>query len=77
MSEFSVLTAMGSSFHSLGARGERSLSVREDSDNFPVLADLSEREGMSGSCFYFLFYQYNNSVKIMSSGARNCTCFAE
>ena len=45
-SEFSVLTAMGSSFHSLGARGERSLSVREDSDNFPVLADLSEREGM-------------------------------
>ena len=51
-SESAVLSAMGSSFQSLWAR--RALGVwsvapgcfREDSASFPVLADLSEREGL-------------------------------
>ena len=53
-SESAVLSAMGSLFHSLGARREKSLGrvdrcpgfFSEGSISFPVLADLSERVGL-------------------------------
>ena len=53
-SESAVLSAVGSSFQSLGAKSEKSLGrvercpgcFREGSASFPVLADLSEREGL-------------------------------
>ena len=53
-SESAVLNALGSPFQSLGARREKSLGrverwpgcFREGSASFPVLADLSEREGL-------------------------------